>query len=533
MYKRAGIIFASVVLLLLFGCASAPAEPQGMMTGNDTDEHGCIGSAGYVWCEYSQQCIRPWEENCTGPDGLFAQADALAADYSYTAAYGLYGQARAEYLSEGNAAGAGRSLDRMNSLNRIMMEFPYTNESEVYRQVSEALPNASQEQIRAWLSTQYMVIDGTPHYFYSAGDNVMFSNPQIKRQMLRESNRSNVMAELFGSVLRSAEGARPTPYSNPVNYSGVENLYMPRSELPATGLLRLWMPLPIEMDSQRDVRVVSISPEGYLVGAPTTDGDIGLAYMEVPLENLGGDLNITVVFTFTSYEQHFEISPENVGEYDTESALYQKYTGSSNNIAVTPEVRELALSVVGNETNPYLQAEKLYWFVINTTEYHYAPHITLSELGIPESEYARVNHIGDCGTQSMYFAALARSLGIPARASGGYQMFGGGTGTHFWAQFYLPNYGWVPVDVTAAEAADWVYEPSDADNGAVKEFFFGNMDVTRFVIQDDVDVPLVPPAQGKIFFPMVMQSPGAELDTDDDDIGLVVAGSFTMKVSPE
>ena len=40
------------------GCSS------GMMVGNDSDEHGCKASAGYSWCEESQKCIRPWEEEC-------------------------------------------------------------------------------------------------------------------------------------------------------------------------------------------------------------------------------------------------------------------------------------------------------------------------------------------------------------------------------------------------------------------------------------------------------------------------------------
>ncbi|MFA5108467.1 MAG: ABC transporter substrate-binding protein, partial [Candidatus Micrarchaeia archaeon] len=35
------------------------------LVGNDKDEHGCIGSAGYSWCEQKQKCIRVWEENCT------------------------------------------------------------------------------------------------------------------------------------------------------------------------------------------------------------------------------------------------------------------------------------------------------------------------------------------------------------------------------------------------------------------------------------------------------------------------------------
>ncbi|MGS0895746.1 hypothetical protein ACVBGC_24930 [Burkholderia stagnalis] len=39
--------------------ASAPAAPP--MVGSDRDAHGCIGSAGYAWCEATRQCERPWE----------------------------------------------------------------------------------------------------------------------------------------------------------------------------------------------------------------------------------------------------------------------------------------------------------------------------------------------------------------------------------------------------------------------------------------------------------------------------------------
>lgn len=44
-----------------------PKEPCGeQMVGNDRDEHGCIGSAGYLWCGSLNKCIRPWEEECEG-----------------------------------------------------------------------------------------------------------------------------------------------------------------------------------------------------------------------------------------------------------------------------------------------------------------------------------------------------------------------------------------------------------------------------------------------------------------------------------
>lgn len=34
------------------------------LLGGDRDEHGCIGSAGYSWCEAKQKCLRIWEESC-------------------------------------------------------------------------------------------------------------------------------------------------------------------------------------------------------------------------------------------------------------------------------------------------------------------------------------------------------------------------------------------------------------------------------------------------------------------------------------
>lgn len=34
------------------------------LVGNDRDTHGCIGSAGYSWCEVKQKCLRVWEEKC-------------------------------------------------------------------------------------------------------------------------------------------------------------------------------------------------------------------------------------------------------------------------------------------------------------------------------------------------------------------------------------------------------------------------------------------------------------------------------------
>jgi hypothetical protein len=56
-------ILTICLITFLSGCDSNQdsGNEQPGMTGSDRDEHGCIGSAGYQWCERTRQCERPWE----------------------------------------------------------------------------------------------------------------------------------------------------------------------------------------------------------------------------------------------------------------------------------------------------------------------------------------------------------------------------------------------------------------------------------------------------------------------------------------
>ncbi|MEG1586338.1 MAG: hypothetical protein RR346_05640 [Bacteroidales bacterium] len=51
------------VLLLFAGCQSKSktSPEQQPLVGTDRDAKGCIGSAGYVWSDLRQECIRPFE----------------------------------------------------------------------------------------------------------------------------------------------------------------------------------------------------------------------------------------------------------------------------------------------------------------------------------------------------------------------------------------------------------------------------------------------------------------------------------------
>jgi len=59
---------------------TANAAQSETLCGADKDVHGCIGSAGYVYSELLQDCVRPWE---TGTALLPPDSDAATYQKEY------------------------------------------------------------------------------------------------------------------------------------------------------------------------------------------------------------------------------------------------------------------------------------------------------------------------------------------------------------------------------------------------------------------------------------------------------------------
>jgi len=62
------LILLGIETVLLAACTTtqpvSPTPTPEPIVGGDQDEHGCIGSAGYTWCEAQKKCYRVWEEAC-------------------------------------------------------------------------------------------------------------------------------------------------------------------------------------------------------------------------------------------------------------------------------------------------------------------------------------------------------------------------------------------------------------------------------------------------------------------------------------
>ncbi|MFQ5413222.1 MAG: transglutaminase-like domain-containing protein [Phycisphaerae bacterium] len=91
---------------------------------------------------------------------------------------------------------------------------------------------------------------------------------------------------------------------------------------------------------------------------------------------------------------------------------------------------------------------------------------------------------GNCTDFHSLFIALARAVNIPARFRIGFPLPPArGTGTvpgyHCWAEFWLPEYGWVPVDISEADK-----HPDATD------YYFGGLDENRIMYSLGRDIVL-------------------------------------------
>ena len=471
-------------------------------------------------------------------DDLFSQAEMAMADAKYRTAASHYEGAYQLYMESDDATNALLARNGMFRATRATIEYPF-NRTLAESEMQEKIPGLTEADMTAWLDgrAQTIASDGEALYFGEVALDFLYANTDYLRPLAGETLDFEYISRYAIPEEVSSHGDDGMlPYVFPIRYTGTERLEVPEAALPETGMLSIWYPLPLETESQRDIVVTNLSYEEYVIAGPVTEGQIAYVYYEIPAEAINGDLIMTVDIAFTSYEQNFTVDPCVVGPYDTTDPEYLLYTSSSRNIEVTDEIREIAMTIVGNETNPYVQAQAIYWYIIDTYPYSYAPHAMLDTIvpKVAESSYMLTTGHGDCGTQSQFFSALCRSLGIPARATGGYQiLLTGHPGPHFWAEYYIEGYGWVPCDTTVAEIADWL-DISEDDREAFKAYYANNLDPARLVIQKDVDVEMNPAfPENAVVFRAVRQSPAIVSDEATVDIEAFQGFQFTIDVEGE
>ncbi len=191
--------------------------------------------------------------------------------------------------------------------------------------------------------------------------------------------------------------------------------------------------------------VLNLKLEGPLPRDIFIDKENGNRIIYWNLTSLLGKQDSIVIrrrVTIESYELLAIFDSTALAPYDSTGHAFQFYTKSEPFLELTPGIRAKAAEIVGDETNPFSKARKIFDWVNRHMVYVYPPPKRGAEAAL---QLLR----GDCGQYADLFVALCRAAGVPARFVAGFQVTKKPTlGYHAWTEFFLPGVGWVPADAT-------------------------------------------------------------------------------------
>jgi len=457
------------------------------------------------------------------------EARGLESAGNYVAALTAYCEAQEAYKAAGDAEQARACRDAGSRCLKMVVTYPFT--ADVMRELAKAsLEGVTDAVVDQWIADGRIdhVKMGETTYYFMQYDNTVQHIYYPRFQNKDHSHDAQVVKAkkaLFDYILKPQTDPDWKTMRRPLVIDAAMSVNIPRDSMPHEGTVRFWFPLPILSDAQRDVEIVSVKPARYVKGPARIDAEIGQLYMEVPLAELKTDLKIDVKVRWKRYEERFAIDPDRIGAYDRASALYKEYTASRGHTVVSPEIARAARQLAGKETNPWKIVRIFYDYVVDEIDYSYTPHMALDVTGDPHSIYVFKHRFGDCGAQSSLFAALCRAVGIPARVTGGLQAVPGIEGGHFWAEVYLPNYGWVPVDTSVGQLVRYDDKMTAAEKKAFREYYCGNLDPFRWIIQTDLDRALEPAPTEPVFMLAAVQQPVVTC-AEMDDFPAFLFGDF-------
>ncbi|WP_430391431.1 transglutaminase-like domain-containing protein [Dyella sp. 20L07] len=391
----------------------------------------------------------------------------------------------------------GLSADTRNALlfqrermRRILLDFTLDGDAAKAR-LRKQIPDLTDAEFARWDQAgliEHQVIDGRTLYFKRAPGNLfLLSKEASARRAIKSPPTDDPMGTLNAHHRAARTEALAEHRSNvtPNHVRVTETVTVNADAVPAGEIVRAWLPFPRELPGQQEgVQLVSSQPASANVAPASTLQRT--AYLEKKAE-AGKPTTFAVTYELTIYAQYHDVDASKVSVAPTTAALAPYVAERAPHIVFTDDLRAFSRKAVGNETNPYRIAQKLFAAVDEIPWAGAREYSTISNI----SDYALHAGHGDCGQQTMLLITLLRLNGIPARWQSGWIFSDGNyNNIHDWGQFYLEPYGWMPMDVTLGRL-----HPAKGDSPALEWFYLGGLDAYRVVFNSDYSQPFVPAKQ--------------------------------------
>jgi len=268
-----------------------------------------------------------------------------------------------------------------------------------------------------------------------------------------------------------------------------------------SGQTRLWLPLPLNQDTlfQRTLGHSWNGNPDMSSMRRLPDGDLEVFHSEWSDGNSGQFQIKTLV---TTADRHFDVAKRTVAP-EREDIL-RRNLQASQLIPNEGLAHQLGERIVGRIKDPVAQAKAIYdWVVDNTT---YDPALAGSGIGDVRQQLIRGQYGGRSADINGLFVSICRAIGIPARCVFGLRVGSSRLfrslgltsddatrGQHVRAEFYVPGFGWIPVDPSDVRRAIALEGLSDRDSKllSLKKVLFGvwEMNWIAYNVGSDVVLP--------------------------------------------
>jgi len=235
--------------------------------------------------------------------------------------------------------------------------------------------------------------------------------------------------------------------------------------------LYLWVPRPISSPSQRNVNLISRNTD------PFVENHRGVFLYKLDNLSSGTSQSIYHSFHVEVYAVESNVRQASVTRYER-SQLFTQYTQSTELIPSSNQIiRTTVNSILGREQNPYARARLIYDWILSNIQISTALSSNTDITRTLDYKHA------DTYTAALLFTAMARAAGIPCIPVAGVLVDSNGqTIRHHWAEFWIDNFGWLPVDPSMGKGLliDSIQTPSNLLNARdIANFYFGSMDNQR------------------------------------------------------
>ena len=408
-----------------------------------------------------------------------------------------------------------RARSEMKEILQHLHEEYSLTPPQLLEKVKGKIPDASLDDLERWRAAgqlQYRMIDGQVGYFRREPSNLLRFCDEAKERCGKPaaSDGTFILRDHLAKVIDEAKRTGQVEVA-PVRHRIKYQLTVPAvvSGAKKGSLLRVWLPFGQEYRQQREVKLISASPdEPKIAPIGMKNGKIlpnaqRTAYFEKRIDDPAKPNVFEIVFEYVSYAYYPKLRDEDAKPLPAgfdRSWLSER----SPQILFTPELKQTVAQIVGGETNPLAKARKIFHYVDSNIRYcaeeEYCLIPSLSTKGFSSKK-------GDCGIQATTFITLCRAAGIPARWQSGWETKPVNWNMHDWAEFYVEPWGWLPADPSSPG-----YGVQKSDREDVREFYFGHQDSYRLIVNLDYGSPLVPAKQSPRSEPADFQRGEVELD---------------------